>query len=1271
MADPTAPPPDDQQPNPYAQALEQRQKALADNPYAQALAARTLQPGQNAGLGGDVVTSLKRGVESIPGAATGLLDVAAGLAGYNRPFERAADALGEATGFQPGKWAEQAQKEYSPGWQQAAQEINEAWNNPQSGALDVAKAYATNPRYVLSQAIESVPPMIAGGAGPGRAAGVLAKAAGRTLSREAEAGIGEGALMAGQDFQQIDPGVDPQRAAAAALGIGVLGGAIGYGSGRLARHYGWEDVDTVGTHGRDPIAQAAWEAAHPPKPFYQRIPAGIVQEGAEEVAQTIPEQGLQNWAEDKPLTQDMARQVVESGLAGGLMGGAFNALPHRSANEQPTAPPTQPLTRAAQAGILAGAVAAAPVAPPPAAPPATPAAAVSAPAPVTPSGPAGAAAPPSAGGVDDPFADVLPAGKPPTGPAVGPLSAAVQNAAAAGVVSGAGPSFASWQDARDASLAAEQAARQPALPLARGDGSFGVAQQGTPDWQLAQQQARERMKGIAQQDRLRETEARARAEAQQQDKPAKPEAPLAPFDRVQVTLNGQDQFAQGTRVRQVTRDEQGADWVQVEGSGSLVPSSAVRLMGPGERAAPAPAAAPSAAPAAPAPSAAPPAAASGQPPLTPQQLSDLFDEASGELAAEKNAATSPDTQGISPHGAQATETQQSQPQEAPGQAPGVAPQILSAVDEGAHQAASSPLNDKPAPTKGQILGESAELGHARIGPLDVSFENPAGTVREDKHHEPPEWRTEMRGWHYGYIKRTVAADSTPEKAQRFDVFVKEGTPDDYNGPVYVLDQVDPATGKFDEHKGIIGVASEAEARAAYQAHYEPDWRGLGGLTAFPTVGAFNQWVKDGAKNAALTDLGEWQPPATAAPAAENASKTAGGEQAAPEKAIAAVHAALQSPYDERNSSFIPVDRSRLEAAIEQAKAAGVRVEQRVPENREYASTWNLTTPAGDSYTAYLHPTGRGMWKQNGRVEAPAAAPLIEQVDGETGEIRQIDPETGEIVAGAPAAAPPAENARKPLSVGVMPNRTEPVSVREGVIHIGDHPALDYDTGEPVAGHAGMTDAQLRQALKDAGALSKHQKFFAGGPAEEAPATPAETTASAPAAPGAGVAAPASGKPRLAESADDLYRAIAATPEVVVEGRGTVPVIARIVGGGGDYRVTKQDDGATKLQRWSDHGIGVRDATPAEQTDFHDALEKDQVQVLAVTRPGYSSGGKTPQTLRELHSPSGNGFKAAQATAAAPAESAAPAPARAEVARQLVELRKRVSVLQSLKTCLGG
>uniref|UniRef100_UPI003D0C51C7 LPD23 domain-containing protein n=1 Tax=Ramlibacter sp. TaxID=1917967 RepID=UPI003D0C51C7 len=171
---------------------------------------------------------------------------------------------------------------------------------------------------------------------------------------------------------------------------------------------------------------------------------------------------------------------------------------------------------------------------------------------------------------------------------------------------------------------------------------------------------------------------------------------------------------------------------------------------------------------------------------------------------------------------------------------------LTPNEHGAHQGASSPRNEKTA-TKEQILGGNAPLGHMKVGGMGASIENVAGSTREDKQNTPPKWSTPMaHGFHYGYFKRTEAADSTATKRQGIDAFIAEGIPEDYDGPVHVVDQVNK-DGSFDEHKAVVADLDEKGARAAYLAHYEPGWTGLGAITRFDTFTDFKRWARDGKK----------------------------------------------------------------------------------------------------------------------------------------------------------------------------------------------------------------------------------------------------------------------------------------------------------------------------------------------------------------------------------------------------------------------------------------
>lgn len=78
-----------------------------------------------------------------------------------------------------------------------------------------------------------------------------------------------------------------------------------------------------------------------------------------------------------------------------------------------------------------------------------------------------------------------------------------------------------------------------------------------------------------------------------------------------------------------------------------------------------------------------------------------------------------------------------------------------------------------------------------------------------------------------------------------DIFVKPGTPTDYAGPVFVVNQKNPATGRFDEHKVILGGAHPGEASRLYHENYAPDWKGLDSIATFPDVPTFKKWLATG------------------------------------------------------------------------------------------------------------------------------------------------------------------------------------------------------------------------------------------------------------------------------------------------------------------------------------------------------------------------------------------------------------------------------------------
>jgi len=188
----------------------------------------------------------------------------------------------------------------------------------------------------------------------------------------------------------------------------------------------------------------------------------------------------------------------------------------------------------------------------------------------------------------------------------------------------------------------------------------------------------------------------------------------------------------------------------------------------------------------------------------------------------------------------------------------VSRETIPSATEPAHEAATSPTNDLPEPTQAQKEAGNYRKGHIKIGSLDISVENPMGSERKGVDRDGKPWSNTMQS-HYGYVRGTQGNDK-----DHFDLFVKDGTPADFAGPVFIVDQVHPDTKTFDEHKALVGFDTIDEAKAAYRANYADDWKGMQAVTTMP-MREFEQWVKDGPKNAPLVPITTRKAEPTAAP----------------------------------------------------------------------------------------------------------------------------------------------------------------------------------------------------------------------------------------------------------------------------------------------------------------------------------------------------------------------------------------------------------------------
>lgn len=138
------------------------------------------------------------------------------------------------------------------------------------------------------------------------------------------------------------------------------------------------------------------------------------------------------------------------------------------------------------------------------------------------------------------------------------------------------------------------------------------------------------------------------------------------------------------------------------------------------------------------------------------------------------------------------------------------------------------------PSDAQKKAGNYRKGKFRLHGYTVAIETPKGAMRRGTNRDGKEWSQEMQH-HYGYLLRTLSeADE-----DHIDVFIG---PHPENETLYVVDQVNPKTGRFDEHKVMVGFHSEQEARDAYHENYEDGWQGFAAIRPV-MLKDFREWVE--------------------------------------------------------------------------------------------------------------------------------------------------------------------------------------------------------------------------------------------------------------------------------------------------------------------------------------------------------------------------------------------------------------------------------------------
>ena len=135
------------------------------------------------------------------------------------------------------------------------------------------------------------------------------------------------------------------------------------------------------------------------------------------------------------------------------------------------------------------------------------------------------------------------------------------------------------------------------------------------------------------------------------------------------------------------------------------------------------------------------------------------------------------------------------------------------------------------PTEKQKEAGNYKKGHIKVDGLDVTIEQPKGSIRRGTDTNGNKWESEMHNT-YGYIKGTESVDG-----DHIDIFLSDNPAE---GNVYVVDQVNK-DGSFDEHKVMYGFTDMESAEKAYLSNYEKGWQGLGSITGVSKED-FKKWI---------------------------------------------------------------------------------------------------------------------------------------------------------------------------------------------------------------------------------------------------------------------------------------------------------------------------------------------------------------------------------------------------------------------------------------------
>lgn len=789
------------------------------------------------GFGGhvrDLGASLMGGLAAVPDVAVGVADLySGGRAG--KAVDNLSDnyKLGDGQKYWQGTKTDHAKVQ--------SQEFADA-----EGIIDKTKVALSNPSMITNTVVESLPSMALGGLA-GRGLNVASKG---LINPVAAGAAGEGLVMAGAQAEQIrqntDDGLLTGKQVAAAAGTGVAGSLLGFLGGSVARKLGFEDVDTLMARGIKPEQVASEISQIPFSSIPKSVVLGAISEGLlEEMPQSVTEQVLQNYALDKDLFEGVDDAIVMGTLAGMAMGGTV------AGTSQASKWAGQPNTGNSEANDDTDTTGSTPMLP-------------------APTGGNGGAPGLSYDGLQGEY---IPAGQQDSAdpvearqnfeydqmstdadnlinydgqspqsapkpseqmgldPNLGPLSAAAATAVDSGMSQQMQIEMQAQAAAESVTDSTKKSTTDSNAPLQQ---AAAAARELTPEQIHGKQntygaEVTTAIERIKQQGVLSSGNQSETLSTNDESQPNTEQSIKTNDNGAEAT----NQQSTPTYARELpTGAEATASTVQIEqetaqsyaGQEAISPNQSVNEI----------------------------------------QTSDINIQTNNEQSLLDSPQDLIDTKQITAQQLSqvdsdiATVEQQLQAEKSVPKKMQMRKQLESLqtqrteiknidqqtkIENAAHEAASSNLNDRPEPTQAQIEAGNYKKGHIKVHGLDIAVENPRGSERRGTDPDGKEWAHEMSD-HYGYIKRTTGADN-----EQIDTYVGRNPESDQ---VFIVNQIDQKTDGFDEHKVMMGFNSQEEALQAYSSNFDKGWK-VGPVRAM-NKDEFKTWLKDGDTKKPAGDL---------------------------------------------------------------------------------------------------------------------------------------------------------------------------------------------------------------------------------------------------------------------------------------------------------------------------------------------------------------------------------------------------------------------------------